>query len=199
MLDAANRSSTFVNDFIKRFGCPRHVAMPSALFRTTRLLCRRWVVEDFDALYQVYGDPYAMRWVGSGEPLTQSACHEWFKVTEVNYAKRGYGMFALESTESGLVVGFCGLVHPGGQPEPEVKYAFLRSCWDKGYASEAVPALLAYGAATHGLFHIIATVALENLASQRVLGKSGMRLRYQRQNEDGTLTNVYYWQAPDAA
>ncbi len=140
-----------------------------------------------------------MRWVGDGEPITQAACHEWFKVTEANYAKRGYGMFALESTESGSVIGFCGLVHPGGQLEPEVKYAFLRSCWGKGYASEAVPALLAYGAATHGLLHIIATVAPDNLASQRVLVRSGMRFSRQRHNEDGSLTNVYHWRAASAA
>jgi ribosomal-protein-alanine N-acetyltransferase len=175
------------------------ISLPLPLFSTTRLLCRRWVLEDFDALYQVYSDPEVMRWVGNGEPLTQSACHQWFKVTEANYAKRGYGMFALEDTESGLVVGFCGLVHPGGQPEPEVKYAFLRSCWRKGYASESVPALLAYGAANHGLLHIIGTVAPDNLASQRVLVRSGMRLTCQRQNEDGSLTDVYHWRARDNA
>ena len=173
--------------------------MTPPLFNTRRLLCRRWVTEDFDALYAVYSDPEAMRWVGDGEPISQSACHEWFKVTEANYAMRGYGMFALESTSSGSVVGFCGLVHPGGQPEPEVKYAFLRSCWGNGYASEAVPALLAYGNAEHGLVHIIATVAPDNLASQHVLIKSGMRLSSQRQNDDGSLTNVYHWRAPSAA
>jgi len=140
-----------------------------------------------------------MRWVGDGEPITRSACEQWFKVTEANYAKRGYGMFSLESIISGSVVGFCGLVHPGGQTEPEVKYAFLRPCWGKGLASEAVPALLAYGNAKHGLVRIIATVAPANIASQRVLIKSGMRLREQHQNEDGSLSNVYEWLAPSAA
>lgn len=140
-----------------------------------------------------------MRWVGNGEPITESNCHEWFKVTEANYAKRGYGMFALESTSSGLVGGFGGLVHPGGQPGPEIKYAFLRSCWGKGYASEAVPALLAYGSTTHRMVHVIATVAPGNLASQRVLIKSGMRFSRQQQNEDGSIANLYDWRAPSAA
>ena len=62
-----------------------------------------------------------MRWVGEGKPITQIQCEEWFKVTEANYAKRGYGMFALDHRDSGRVVGFAGLVHPGGQVEPEIK------------------------------------------------------------------------------
>ena len=99
----------------------------------------------------------------------------------------------------GQVVGFCGLVHPGGQAEAEVKYAFLRSHWGQGLASEAVPALLAYGATQHRLTRIIATVAPANLASQRVLTKAGMSLSHQRRNEDGSLTCVYEWVAPGAA
>lgn len=139
-----------------------------------------------------------MRWVGEGRPITEAACRQWFEVTESNYAARGYGMFALESVASGSVVGFCGLVHPGGQVEPEIKYALLRSCWGKGYASQAVPALLSYGHKAHGLPRIIATVAPANLASQRVLAKSGMRLSNERHNEDGSTTYVFEWLATSA-
>lgn len=168
----------------------------AALFETERMRCRRWMRKDFDALFAVYSDREAMRWVGDGEPITESGCKKWFEVTHANYAKRGYGMFSLESRASGEVMGFCGLVHPGGQTEPEVKYAFLKSHWGMGLASEAVPALLEYGARQHGLARVIATVAPANLASQRVLQKSGMHLVQQRENEDGSLSRVFEWLAP---
>lgn len=42
--------------------------------------------------------------------------------------------------------GFYGLVHPNGQPEPEIKYALLRTYWGCGFATEAVSAMLQYGA-----------------------------------------------------
>lgn len=172
--------------------------MSDTLFETKRLICRRWEPQDLAPLYAVYSDPEGMRWVGDGKAISLARCEEWFGVTESNYAKRGYGMFALVERESGTVVGFCGLVHPGGQVEPEIKYAFAKSSWGRGLASEAVPALLAYGAAKHCLQRIIATVATANLASQRVLLKSGMLLREQRRNEDGSITNVYEWQASAA-
>jgi ribosomal-protein-alanine N-acetyltransferase len=171
----------------------------SIIFQSERLLCRRWIPEDFAPLLAVYSDPVAMQWVGAGEPITRHQCEEWFKVTEANYVSRGYGMFALADRESGCVVGFAGLVHPGGQVEPEIKYAFLRSRWGSGLASEVVPRLLAYGARAHALRRIIATVALENLASQRVLTKSGMLLAERRYNESTSTTLVFHWHAPSAA
>jgi RimJ/RimL family protein N-acetyltransferase len=163
------------------------------LFSTERLHCRRWVADDFDTLYAVYADPEAMKWVGDGSPISREACERWFEVTNTNYARRGYGMFALESRESAQVVGFAGLVHPGGQPEAEIKYAFLRSHWGQGLASEVVPALLRYGAQAHGLMRIIATVARDNLVSQHVLRKSGMVRTGTRANDDGSFTELFEW------
>jgi RimJ/RimL family protein N-acetyltransferase len=140
-----------------------------------------------------------MRWVGDGQPITRKECEEWFKVTQANYAKRGYGMFTLELRDSGTVVGFVGLVHPGGQVEAEIKYAFLRTHWGIGLATEAVPRLLAYGGTSHGLQRIIATVASENLVSQRVLSKAGMAQESRRSNDDGSTTLVFSWHAQGAA
>lgn len=87
-----------------------------------------------------------MRWVGDGQPITWQACRNWLLVTQANYNWVGYGMFTLVARESGAVAGFAGLVHPDGQAAAEVKYAFLRSFWGQGLASETVPLLLAYGA-----------------------------------------------------
>lgn len=169
--------------------------MSEFLFETKRLVCRRWEPQDFEPLCAVYSDPVAMRWVGDGRPITRAQCAEWFHVTEANYTTRGYGMFALVERTSGQVVGFCGLVHPGGQLEPEIKYAIVQSRWGGGLASEAVPALLAYGGSEHGMRRIIATVASQNVVSQRVLARAGMVLQDRRKNEDGSITHVYEWLA----
>ena len=93
------------------------------------------------------------------------------------------------------MIGFIGIVHPGGQPEAEVKYAFAREHWGKGLATEALRGAVAYGAATHGLTHMIATTAPENLASHRVLLKSGFARGELRDNGDGTFTQVFEWRS----
>lgn len=162
-------------------------------FRTERLRVRRWRDADLPALLAVYGDAEAMRWVGDGRAITHEECVQWLDVTRSNYAKRGYGMFAVEERSSTEVIGFCGIVHPGGQPEPEVKYAFLRSQWGRGFATEAVSGLIAYGARTHNLAFIIATTAPSNHASHRVLLKAGMLRAGLRDNGDGTRTQLFEW------
>ncbi len=163
------------------------------IFETTRLLCRRLTPDDFEAMLEVYGDADAMRYVGDGSPLTEDEARKWIEVTQNNYLKRGYGMFALVEPATQKVIGFCGIVHPGGQLEPEVKYAFLPTHWGKGLATEAIAELIKYGASVHGLTHIIATVAPEHVVSQKVLGKVGMYKTKLRIEEDGSETQVFEW------
>ena len=189
LLDRASLSG-MLGEGVRRF-------MSTTIFETPRLLGRPLVTEDIDALHAVYGDVDAMRWVGDGKPLDRAQCAHWVEVTHRNYATRGYGMFALVLRETGDVIGFCGLVHPGGQPEAEIKYALLRTYWDQGLATEAVRAMLGCGAQTFGLSRIIATIYPDNTASQRVLMKAGMAAAEQRNNEDGSVTDVYAWE-PDA-
>jgi [ribosomal protein S5]-alanine N-acetyltransferase len=167
--------------------------MSEIIFETERLQCRKLTSGDFQAMLEVYGDADAMRWVGDGSPLTEDEAKRWLEVTENNYYRRGYGMFALVEKSIGNVIGFCGIVHPGGQQEAEVKYAFLRSRWGQGFATEAVKELIRYGRRKHGLAYIIATVAPENLASQNVLSKVSMSKGELQNNEDGSQTQVFEW------
>jgi RimJ/RimL family protein N-acetyltransferase len=167
--------------------------MSDIVFTTDRLSARRWRTSDVAALLAVYGDAEAMRWVGEGRPITLAECEQWLEVTQANYEKRGYGMFALEEQASATVVGFCGIVHPGGQIEPEVKYAFLRSHWGRGLATEAVLGLVAYGERSHALSYIIATTDPANTASHRVLHKAGFERGERRDNDDGSQTLLFYW------
>ncbi len=169
--------------------------MSEPVFQTERLWVRRWCDADLPSLLAVYGDPEAMRWVGDGRAITLEECVRWLDVTRSNYATRGYGMFALEERASPGAIGFCGIVHPGGQPEPEVKYALARTHWGRGLATEAVSGLIGYGTGTHGMDFIIATTAPENVASHRVLLKAGMQRAALRVNDDGTQTQVFHWRA----
>lgn len=168
---------------------------PQVVFETDRLIARRIGPADALAMHAVYGDAEAMRWVDDGQPLDLAGCEHWVEVTLRNYALRGYGMFALVDRGSGDAIGFCGLVHPGGQPEVELKYAFRRDTWGRGLASEAAAAMLQFASAAFGIGRVIATTAPENLASHRVLLKAGMRRGELRRNEDGSFTQLFAWEA----
>lgn len=163
------------------------------LFETARLRVRRITPDDFDVMYATYSDPIAMRWVDDGSPITADDCRRWLDVTRRNDETRGYGMSAVCLAETGEVVGFCGLVHPDGQPEPELKYALRRQFWGRGLATEVAVGMLAWGARRHGMRWIIATVAEPHRVSQRVLEKAGMVRVEVRAEAEGPPTVVYGW------
>ena len=142
----------------------------------------------------MYSDPVGARWVHDGKPLPFDLCEKWLQVTANNYVNRGYGMFTLEDRASKEILGFCGLVHPNNQDDAEVKYVIARAHWGKGLASEILPQLVSYGVARHGLERIIATIAPENTASQRVLLKSGFVLEREKMDDSGG-TQFYAWHA----
>lgn len=169
--------------------------MDSVIFRSPRLVCRRWSDADLAPIVAAYSDADAMRWVGEGRPLSPAQCQDWLAVTRANYARYGYGMFTLVESATRQVVGFAGLVHPGGQPDPEIKYALLRAHWGRGLATEAVRGLLAYGTSVHALARITATVAPGNAASLRVLAKVGMVEEARGTDADGVEEVVLRWPA----
>ena len=173
--------------------------MIDAVFETERLVVRRWRDSDLPDLMAVYGDAEAMQWVGDGQPITENECREWLVVTRRNYEKRGYGMFAVEFKVQPGVIGFCGIVHPGGQEEAEVKYAYLRKFWGQGIATEALRGLIGYGTTAHHIARFIATTAPENIASHAVLAKAGMSRGELRKDEDGGFTQLFEYQVPNSA
>lgn len=175
---------------------PRGTGLVDPVFETPRLrgLCLQ--PRHLDNLVAVYGDPEVVRWAGDRQPLDRAQCDRWVQVTQDNYARRGYGLFALERREGGGIVGFCGLVHPGQQVQAEIKYALRRDCWGQGYATEAARALLEAARQRFGLNEVIATTAPENTASHRVLLKAGLSRGALRRNEDGSDTQIFLWVSP---
>ncbi len=161
------------------------------LFTTDRLLARRLTKNDVDAMLAIYGDAETVRFVGNSERLTRESCGYWVEVTDRNFEKRGYGMVAFADRETGEVIGCGGIVHPDQQPEAEIKYAFRRDQWGRGYASEAIAGLIRFARESWGVGRILATVFPENLASQKVLVNLGFKRGDDRNNEDGSATQVW--------
>jgi RimJ/RimL family protein N-acetyltransferase len=160
------------------------------VFTTDRLAVRRWVDSDEPHVLDLYGQSAVVRWVDDGQPLTAAEAEHWMAVTFGNYARRGYGMFAIEDRNSSTIIGFGGIVHPNDQTEPEIKYAFQPDVWGAGLATEFVRGLVEYGQTSLGLQNFIATVAAENSASIRVLEKAGLQRTGIREEDDGSKTVV---------
>jgi RimJ/RimL family protein N-acetyltransferase len=89
--------------------------------------------------------------------------------------QRPFGYYRITRLSDGKAVGGIGFK---GQPDGgcvEIGYGLAPSARGRGYAAEAVVALLSV-AADHGVSRVIADTTLDNIASQRTLIRAGFRL-----------------------
>jgi RimJ/RimL family protein N-acetyltransferase len=108
------------------------------------------------------------------------------------YPKTGihcYGMRLLGKEE---VFGYCGLVTGRtGLDEPEIAYELLPRMHNFGYATEAVRAVVPAARAT-GRNRLWSTVRAWNIASLRVLEKSGFIRDHSRWDENGEIVYLMH-------
>lgn len=110
---------------------------------------------------------------------TRADAEQWIRWNKQNYADHGFGLWALE-THEGRFVGDCGLTIQDveGEPFVEVGYHVDLALRGQGLATEA--ALSVRDAAREAkVTHLIALIRPENLPSQRVATKIGLRLERQ--------------------
>jgi RimJ/RimL family protein N-acetyltransferase len=107
----------------------------------------------------------------------------------------GWVQFSVEERDGGRLVGDVGISPADGEPGVvKVGYTISPTVQGRGYATEAVGALVDYALETLGADVVRAYASADNLPSIRVAEKVGMRLieRFQHHDEDGVWFGVRY-------
>jgi RimJ/RimL family protein N-acetyltransferase len=103
-------------------------------------------------------------------------------------ANQAWGHRQVVERDTGLVVGGIGFAGPpGARGEVELGYGIVPSRQGRGYATEAVAAMLAVAWADPAVEAVVASTATGNLASQRVLQKAGFRPVGRTADQDAEL------------
>jgi RimJ/RimL family protein N-acetyltransferase len=144
---------------------------------TERLRLRAFTPADADDLLTMDGDARVMRYIGTGlQPRTRAEVEASIGRI-IDFAARHPGMSLLHAStrDAGRFVGGCGLFPLPDDSAIEIAYRLPHACWGQGYATEAARAVLAHGFETLALPRIVGVTFPENVPSQRVLLKIGMR------------------------
>ncbi len=91
--------------------------------------------------------------------------------------QHGYSMYLIERKSDGLPLGVCGLIRRDTLPDTDIGYAIAAPYWGNGYAYEAAAAVLAYARDTLGLPRVLGITGPDNLASNQLLLKLGLRFQ----------------------
>lgn len=109
-------------------------------FETERLCLRQWRDDDWRDLHEYTADPDATAYTYGG-PLNESQTWRMMASMVGHWSLRRYGPYALQEKSTSRVIGTVGYWYPIDWPEPEIKWALVRRCWGRGFASEAARAV----------------------------------------------------------
>jgi [ribosomal protein S5]-alanine N-acetyltransferase len=165
------------------------------LIETERLRLCAFAERHFESYASMLADPTSTRYVGDGEPLDRMNAWRSMAMLLGHWSLRGYGMWAIESKETGEFVGRVGLHRPEGWPELELGWMLMAKHRGHGYATEAGRVALEFAFGHLDTQRLVSLIRTDNAASERVARRLGGR---QATTIDflGSATLVYVYHPP---
>ena len=147
----------------------------STVLQTERLILRRLSTDDAPFVFELVNDPDWLRFIGDRGVRTLDDARDYIRKGPIDsYERLGYGLYAVERKEGGRPIGICGLVRRDFLDDVDIGFALLPAFRGKGYAREAARAVMSH-ARDLGLDRILAITSQDNVASQRLLERLGLR------------------------
>jgi RimJ/RimL family protein N-acetyltransferase len=162
------------------------------ILATARLRLRSATLDDADFYLALLNDPGFLAHIGDrGVRTLDEARRALEEGPLAMQAARGHSLYVVELKESGVALGMCGLIKRETLDGVDLGYAFLAAHCGQGYAYEAGRAVLEL-APSLGLRRVLAITSPNNLASNHLLRKLGMRFeRYVQLRPEDAGTNLY--------
>ena len=148
--------------------------------QTERLRLRGHRLDDFGPCAAMWADPTVTRHIG-GKPSTEE--ESWTRLLRYvgHWAMLGFGYWVVEEQATGGFVGEIGFANYKRdlalpfKDNPEAGWVFISESHGKGYATEAVRAVTAWGDEHFGPTPTYCIITPENTPSIRVAEKCGYR------------------------
>ena len=152
--------------------------------KTRRLVLRRHRMEDALPLHEEFGcDERMFEFSGWNPYATEEQAREAVQGFLDGYAGEHFYGWAVE--HEGEMVGTIGAYDYDADADSiEVGCSIVRRCWGRGFAGEALKAVLDYLLGEERIGSVTAWCAAENNGSVRAMEKAGMR---QVSREEGAL------------
>ncbi len=142
---------------------------------TSRLVLERPVATDLEAIFRRYAsDPDVTRFLAWSRHRSLTDTQAFFEFSEAEWNRWRAGPYLIKSRADGMLLGSTGLAFETPY-RASTGYVLAKDTWRKGYATEALRALLQI-APTVGIRRLYAVCHTEHGASRRVLEKSGFLL-----------------------
>ena len=145
-------------------------------FQTERLTIRPTNSEDAAFIYELLNSPKWKRNIGDRNIETLEDAREYINTKSTpQHLRLGYGNYTVIRKEDGRKIGTCGLYDRPGVEGIDIGFAFLPDYEKMGYAFESASKVKQAAIELFGLKKLSAITIAENVPSQRLLEKLGLR------------------------
>lgn len=142
---------------------------------TKHLQIRRFETSDAGFVLELLNTPGWIQYIGDKNIKTIAEAENYILSGPVkSYKKSGFGLYLVALKDSGKSVGMCGLIKRDTLEDVDVGVAFLPEQAGKGYAYEAVAAVLEHAKNDFNIQRIVAITLHENKSCIRLLEKAGL-------------------------
>ena len=165
--------------------------MVDIITETPRLQLLAFTQENALFGFELWTDPQVMRYMGG--PRDPERLQKFMEELLLDPTPQQFGFWTVVNRIINAPVGECGLIKKevDGVDEIELVYLVAEKYWNKGYATEAAGALRDHGFNVMGLKRIVSLIDPENIASEKVAQKLGMRMERETIRPNGRTMLLY--------
>jgi RimJ/RimL family protein N-acetyltransferase len=161
---------------------------------TERLKFRLLRPDDFENWIPLFSASDIARFLGMDENMSKTElCQKWFEKVFHRYENDLGGMNVLINKNTNALIGQCGLLvqEIEGEQFLEIGYSILPKFWGMGYATEAAQKCKDIAFENGYSNELISMVHVDNIGSELVAKKNGMRLLKTVDLETANPMNVF--------
>jgi [ribosomal protein S5]-alanine N-acetyltransferase len=145
-------------------------------FETERLLLRPTSADDAPFILELLNTPNWLRYIGDRKVRSVEDAMKYISDRMLPQLKKlGYSNYTVIRKTDHAKLGVCGLYDREGLEGIDIGFAFLPEYEGKGYAFEAAVEVKRVGLEEFGISQISAITSKENVASQKLLEKLGLK------------------------
>lgn len=159
-------------------GVPTASFVSAPVLETSRLVLSGPGAQDFDDYAAMWSNQEVVRYI-TGRVLTREESWGRFLRAVGHWAVRGYGYWVVRERATGRVVGDAGLadlqreIEPSYLGDPEAGWLLAPWAQGRGYATEAVQAVLAWADTGLAAPRVVCIIDPNNAPSLRVADRCG--------------------------
>lgn len=150
----------------------------SNFYETERLLIRPISLEDADVILELYNMPNFIKFIGDKNIRTLSDAENYIKNRFLpQFEKLGFGNYLIVLKEGNQKIGAVGIFEREGLDVVDIGFSVLEKFEGKGLMFEAAQKVKSIGMDEFGLKKISAITTKDNLSSQKLIERLGLKFQ----------------------